>query len=206
MNHRLLAHPQLTKSLQQAPIIEKGDYDYLIHPLTDGVPRTDPGLLEEAANGLQALLHDVLQQDVDLLLTAEAMGLPLVTLLSHKTGIPYAIARKRSYGLPGEIGLDQVTGYSHTRLHLNDVNPGERLIIIDDLISTGGTLRALMAGVRQADAEPLAVAACVSKQQELGPLASELGCRVRALACVTITKGPEKRVEVTGTDLHGDPQ
>ena len=28
----------LKKSLKEAPIVKKGDYHYLVHPITDGVP------------------------------------------------------------------------------------------------------------------------------------------------------------------------
>lgn len=203
MNQDTLAHPQLVASLQDAPVVERGDYDYLVHPLTDGVPRVDPALLEEAAAGLHRLIAPQLadKETIDLFVTAEAMGLPLVAALAARTGIPYAIARKRAYGLEGEISLDQITGYSHTRLHLNGVSRGDRVLIIDDLISTGGTLRALKAGLDQAGAVLVGVVACVTKQLELGPLARELGCPVGALAGVEIIQGREKRVRVTGTDL-----
>ncbi len=208
MNEPVLAHPLIVASLQEAPVIERGDYDYLVHPLTDGVPRVDPALLEEAARGLARLLNDRLQTargGVDLFVTAEAMGLPLVTLLSARTALPYVIARKRSYGLSGEIPLDQITGYSRTRLHLNGVEKGDRVVVIDDLISTGGTLRALAAGIQEAGAHLVAVVTCVTKQADLEPLARELGCAVGALATVAIETGTNgKRVRVTATDTVAD--
>ena len=37
---------QLRTSLQNAPVIWKGDYPYFIHPVTDGVPRMDPDVLK----------------------------------------------------------------------------------------------------------------------------------------------------------------
>ena len=40
------AMEQLKTSLQAAPVIWKGDYPYFIHPVTDGVPRMDPGVLK----------------------------------------------------------------------------------------------------------------------------------------------------------------
>ena len=36
----------LKQSLEKAPIIWKGDYPYFIHPITDGVPRLEPNVLE----------------------------------------------------------------------------------------------------------------------------------------------------------------
>ena len=40
----------LKKSLENAPIINKGKYQYIIHPLTDGIPEIKPNLLEEVTN------------------------------------------------------------------------------------------------------------------------------------------------------------
>lgn len=208
MNRGVLTHPRLTESLERAPVVPRGEYDYLVHPLTDGVPRSDPRLLDEVAEGLHRLLEPFLQDDgVDVLLTAEAMGLPLVTMLSERTGIGYLVARKRSYGLPGEVSLDQVTGYSRTRLHLNDIHSGDRVVVIDDLVSTGGTLRALLTGLRSCGAVPVAIGACVTKQEDLTPLARELECPMAALAAVRVVPDSGgKRVEVTATDIVADPR
>ena len=68
------------------------------------------------------------------------MGLPLTAPLSVRTGVPLVIGRKRSYGLDGEVVIDQATGYSKQPMYLNDIAPGERLAIVDDVLSTGGTI------------------------------------------------------------------
>jgi len=38
---------QLRQSLLDAPIIEKGEYQYFVHPISDGVPMLKPELLRE---------------------------------------------------------------------------------------------------------------------------------------------------------------
>ncbi|MEF8780707.1 MAG: adenine phosphoribosyltransferase, partial [Haloferacaceae archaeon] len=38
---------RLEQSLLDAPIIEKGDYQYFVHPISDGVPMLEPELLRE---------------------------------------------------------------------------------------------------------------------------------------------------------------
>ena len=72
------------------------------------------------------------------------MGLPLASLLSVATGIPTVVARKRSYGLDFETVVDQSTGYSKGSIWINDVKPGERILVVDDVISTGGTMKAVL--------------------------------------------------------------
>ena len=131
------ALPKLQNSVLEAPVVWRGDYPYFIHPLTDGVPRQTSDLLSATRD---LLLHRVDWDEVDLILSVEAMGLPLASVLSVATGIPTVVARKRSYGLEGERIIDQSTGYSKGEIWINDVNPGERVLVVDDVISTGGTM------------------------------------------------------------------
>lgn len=176
------AMDQLKASLQSAPVIWKGDYPYFIHPVTDGVPRMDPGVLQ----AITELVTDrVVWSNVDLLLGIEAMGLPLTAPLSVSTGIPLVIARKRSYGLKGEIEIDQSTGYSKGAMYLNDLREGERIAIVDDVLSTGGTLEAVIEGVRRAKAEVTDVIAVIEKGEGLKRL-QELYPEIRIQSLVRL--------------------
>ena len=135
---------RLTTSLKEAPVVWKGDYPYFIHPLTDGVPRLEADVFQAVVD---LVFDSVDWSKIDLLLGIEAMGLPLTSSLSLRTGLPQVVARKRSYGLEGEITIDQTTGYSKGSMYLNDINPGESIAIVDDVLSTGGTLDAVIKGV-----------------------------------------------------------
>ena len=151
---------QLRESLKAAPVIWKGEYPYFIHPITDGVPRMHPDVLTAIT---ELVVDRVDWNGVDLLLGIEAMGLPLTAPLSMATGIPLVIARKRSYGLEGEVEINQSTGYSKGAMYLNNLNQGERMIILDDVLSTGGTLEAVIEGVRRAGAHVTEIIAVVEK-------------------------------------------
>ena len=154
------AMKQLRASLQAAPVIWKGDYPYFIHPVTDGVPRMNPEVLTAIT---ELVLARVDWSGVDVLLGIEAMGLPLTAPLSMATGIPLVVARKRSYGFEGEVKIDQSTGYSKGAMYLNDLKQNERVAIIDDVLSTGGTLEAVIEGVRRTGAEVAEIIAVVEK-------------------------------------------
>tara|TARA_B100000965_G_scaffold175664_1_gene146484 strand:+ start:2892 stop:3479 length:588 start_codon:yes stop_codon:yes gene_type:complete len=139
----------LKQSLVKAPIIWKGNYPYFIHPITDGVPRLEPNVLEAIIELSVPLIN---WDDIDIILGIEAMGLPLMAPLSMRTGIPMVIARKRQYGLEGEVEINQETGYSKGSIFLNDIKPGEKIAIIDDVLSTGGTIRSVIEGVKRTGA------------------------------------------------------
>jgi adenine phosphoribosyltransferase len=173
------AMKELRASLQAAPVIWKGDYPYFIHPITDGVPRMDP----EVLNAITKLVVDrVNWSKIDMILGIEAMGLPLTAPLSMATGLPLIIARKRSSGLEGEVEIDQSTGYSKGAMYLNDLKKGERIVILDDVLSTGGTLKAVIEGVRRAGAQVAEIVTVVEKGGGMKRLQEDYpGIRIQSL-------------------------
>jgi adenine phosphoribosyltransferase len=173
------------RSLESSPIIRKGGYDYFVHPLTDGVPRMDPRVLAEVLEGFK----EVGDFHCDLILAPEAMGIPIAVPLSLELGIPYSVARKRSYGLPGEVALDQVTGYSKGEMYVNGVGRGDRVMLVDDVISTGGTLRAIILALRGIGAELVDVVVAVEKGGLRAQLEQELGVRIKSLVKVEVRHG-----------------
>ena len=138
------------QSLESSPIVPRGEYNYFIHPITDGVPCLDPAVLREVGSAMLKVLD---LERIDKIVVAEAMGIHIGTVLSLMTDIPLNIVRKREYRLPGEIAVHQTTGYSKGELYLNDICPGNRVVIVDDVISTGGTIRALLGALERAGAE-----------------------------------------------------
>jgi adenine phosphoribosyltransferase len=138
----------LRQSLLDAPIIWKEGYPYFVHPITDGVPRLPAEVLREIIEEVQTRAD---WPNIDVLLGIEAMGLPLTAPLSMATNLPFAVIRKRPYGMKGEIQIEQQTGYSKASLYINDVYAGEKIAIFDDVISTGGTLFAIIDGLLKAD-------------------------------------------------------
>ncbi|RJS99639.1 hypoxanthine/guanine phosphoribosyltransferase [Halococcus sp. IIIV-5B] len=150
---------QLAESLREAPIIEKDGYHYFVHPISDGVPMLEPSLLREIVIKI-IRKADV---DVDKIVTPAAMGIHLSTAVSLMTDIPLVVVRKRQYGLDGEVALSQVTGYSENEMYVNDVDPGDKVLLLDDVLSTGGTLRGITGALEEIGAEVADVVAVIKK-------------------------------------------
>jgi len=150
----------LRQSLLDAPIIEKGDYHYFVHPISDGVPMLEPELLREI---VIRIIRKAEIENVDKIVTPAAMGIHISTAVSLMTDIPLVVIRKRSYGLDGEVSLAKQTGYSEGEMYINDVEPGDRVLVIDDVLSTGGTMRAILDALTDIGAEVADVVAVIKK-------------------------------------------
>lgn len=174
----------LADSFRRARVVPKGDYAYVIHPLLDGVPRCDPALLKEWVTWarLQAPTGAA-----TLIVAPEAMGLPLAAALSLATGLPYAIARKRAYGLQGERAAPARTGYGEAALHLNDVRAGDKVLVVDDVLSTGGTLGAIFDAVRASGASLAGAVVVVDKGTSRARIEASYRVPVCAAATITVT-------------------
>ncbi len=174
----------LEESILEAPIIKRGKYSYIVHPLTDGIPKIEPKLLEEVVNRIKKHLDRF--GEIDRIVTVEAMGIPLATLLSTKTGIPFTIVRKREYGLPYEISVEQVTGYSKSKLFINGIYNGDRVIIVDDVLSTGGTLRAVLRSLIDRKVVVKAVIVAIDKGNSRFSIEKEFGVPIIAIAEIEV--------------------
>lgn len=136
----------IRRSIVEAPVIMKGDYPYFIHPLSDGVPSQSAELLAAARD---LIYENVDWSKIDIILGIEAMGIPLAAALCLESGKPLVVGRKREYGLPGETSIDQSTGYSKGAIYLNDISEGDRVFVVDDVVSTGGTLLPILQAIER---------------------------------------------------------
>lgn len=178
-------YPLLSKSFLESQVVDMDGYPYFVNPVSDGIPAIDRGLLEEVSKGIT----DVCTMDCDLILAPEAMGIPLATTLTLRTGVPYSVIRKRRYGLPGEIRLDQTTGYSGSEMYVNGVVDGTRVMIVDDVVSTGGTLRSIVEALRSHGVTVTEIAVVFSKCEDLPSLSLELGVPIHHLLDVRSSSG-----------------
>ena len=176
---------KLKKSLIDAPVVKKGDYDYFVHPITDGVPLVVPEILEEVADGVSKFGN----MNVDKIVCVEAMGIHLATALSIKTGIPFVVVRKRSYGLEGEVSVHQMTGYSEAELYINGLNRGDKIILVDDVVSTGGTMIAVIKALKAIGVDIVDVMAVIEKGKGKYIVEDATGVKVGSLVKLNVVDG-----------------
>ncbi len=81
---------------------------------------------------------------IDGVAAIESRGFIFAAPYAVRRGLPLVILRKKGK-LPGEtfrIGFTLEYGEDVLEVHRSDIHAGERLLLVDDLIATGGTLAA----------------------------------------------------------------
>ena len=175
----------LKASLAESKVVERGDYEYIVHPITDGIPRMEPRILNEVIDAMA----EVGNFDCDVILTVEALGIPLATALSLKTGKPYNVVRKKMYGLPGEVNLSQVTGYSKSTLFINGLKAGDKVVIVDDVISTGGTMWALVDALKKMQVQVSDILVVIEKTDRKSEIERKIGQPIKTFVKVHVIDG-----------------
>ena len=187
---------RLQESVKTAPIIDRGGYSYLIHPVSNCVPALDPELLREI---VVRIIRKAELENVDKIVTPEAMGIHLSTAVSLMTDIPLVVIRKREYGLEGEVSLAKSTGYSESEMYINDVSAGDRILVLDDLISTGGTMRAIVQALDDIGCDIVDIVIAIRKVGGENPLAG-IDHPVKTLIDIEMVDGEAVIVNPTGVD------
>lgn len=118
----------------------------------------------------KALAEKLSQIEYDLLVTAEAKSIPLAHALSVETNKPYVVLRKFYKPYMGEAlsteTLSITTGQPQT-LYIDEkdqqILKGKRVILLDDVISTGSTLQGMRLLMEKAGAETVREAAVLTE-------------------------------------------
>lgn len=101
----------------------------------------DPEGFQLAINEMKALLKDI---DFDMIAGAESRGFIFGAPLAYAMGKGFVLIRKKGK-LPCEtvsVQYDLEYGSAEIEIHKDSIKPGQKVVIVDDLIATGGTIEA----------------------------------------------------------------
>lgn len=133
------------KRIEKAPVINKGNYNYYIWSIAEQHPPLSPIVL---TNCCKELTKNLNCSDVDVVLTAEAMGISIATIVSTLLDKPIIIGTKREKGAPNKYEAWYQCGYKMDVLNFSQIEKGSNVLIIDDVISTGSTCLAMIRVVK----------------------------------------------------------
>lgn len=110
---------------------------------------TKPSILRRVS----ALLVDMVDPDVDRIAGPELGAVALATGLSLESGLPFVIVRK--------AGKE----YGTNRLVEGELYPGEKVLILEDVISTGAQAISAAVNIRRTGAKVSGILAVIDREQ-----------------------------------------
>ena len=106
------------------------------------------------------LMWPFLATDLDYVVGIEARGFILGGAVAHELGRGFIPIRKKGK-LPGKVigqDYDLEYGVDRVEVHADALNNGDKILLVDDLIATGGTANAAIDLLHQSGAEVVAAA------------------------------------------------
>lgn len=102
----------------------------------------DGEAFHEAIEQMAAKVADL---DFDVIIGSEARGFLFGTPLAYKLRKPFALVRKKGKLPRQTVSADYALEYGTATLemHKDSIRPGQKVLIVDDLMATGGTIQAM---------------------------------------------------------------
>ena len=123
---------------------------------TEGVIFRDVTTLFKNAEAYAQLINEIADSvrdlNVDIVIGPEARGFVLGSALAYALNAGFVLARK-----PGKLPCDVISheyaleyGADRLEIHADSIQPGQRALIVDDLLATGGTAYATIKLIERA--------------------------------------------------------
>jgi adenine phosphoribosyltransferase len=103
------------------------------------------------ALAVELMVNPYRGQRVDLVIGAESRGFIFGTAMAQALSAGFVPVRKpgKLPAASARMAYDLEYGSDHVEIHLDAIAPGQRVLIVDDLLATGGTMEACAKLVQQ---------------------------------------------------------
>jgi adenine/guanine phosphoribosyltransferase-like PRPP-binding protein len=191
MPETLAVPPFSARVVERLSIGATSRRERVIHSLDGLEDPVHPETLAAVGGLLWERLHAQLSyadRTADFLLGLDAGGILPTLSLATVSRLPYKIAWKLHLPLKGAVRFREPHAM-RTDVFAYGIAPGQRIILVDDEITTGQTLADLTRRLREAGAEPLA-AACLVEDTTRGARALLDGLGLPLVSLTTIEAAP----------------
>ena len=141
---------------------------------------------------IDALAQHYIGKKIDLVLGIEARGFIFGPALAYRLNAGFVPVRKPKK-LPAptaRVSYDLEYGTDSLEIHLDAIQPGQRVVVVDDLLATGGTMQATIQLVKQLGGE---IAGLHSPSSSTSSKAAPSSPSTTSSACSTTTSNSLSR-------------
>jgi adenine phosphoribosyltransferase len=121
----------------------------------------DPKGLRAALDAMEKYVKSV---GADKIVAIESRGFVVGAAVADRLGLPLVLVRK-----PGKLPFESISeeytleyGTGTLEMHIDAIKPGDKVVIVDDLIATGGTLAAAASLVKRLDGVVVGISAVIA--------------------------------------------
>ena len=148
----------------------------------------DCGFLAEVGKEFHRLYKD---EGINKVLTIEASGIAIGAMVAQEFGCPLVFAKKnKTKNIAGDVYTAQVESFTHGTTYnimvsKKFLNPGDKVLIVDDFLAIGNALKGLISLVKESGAELVGCGTVIEKgYQHGGDELRAQGIRVESLAII----------------------
>jgi adenine phosphoribosyltransferase len=190
---------ELIKAFEGKPVKWVKDRNYIVSPLFDHEPETPYLLLKSAVEELSKITDF---SKADKILGEEDRGGFLASLLAYEHKKSLAMVKWFPIDLKIQVPVDFRNAYTEGKMYLYGVRKGDNLILVEDIVDSGGTIIAMIKLLREVGANIIDVVAIAEKEEFLGieRIKKETGVDVKCLLKFSTSGSLSKVTSVSSND------
>lgn len=192
---------QIINAFHDQRIAKVKGLNFIVNPLLDHDPETTSLLMRDVVKELSKLTDF---SKADKIIGEEDRGGYIAALMAYHCKKSLGMVKWNPLDLKGEIGIDFRNAYTSGKLYLYGVQKGDKVILIEDLVDTGGTIIGMIKLLKKRGVV-LKDVICVTAKEDLNGLQrikKETGVTVKVLLKFNCLSHRSKVTEVLGKKVN----
>ncbi|MBT3817397.1 MAG: hypothetical protein HOE80_04845 [Candidatus Magasanikbacteria bacterium] len=137
-------------------------YKYFLYPFK-GTTLVNHAIYEKISH----YLADLIPKDTEVIVSIESDGIGVASFIGAKLGLPVVICKTYHYGEDCTPFI-QKAGYHERTMYLPKAIKGKQVAVVDCMISTGGTIRAMLEAIKSISDTSIAGVYCINNKTNYG--------------------------------------
>jgi len=171
---------QVVSAFHNQKLVWVKDRNFLVNPLTDHYPTTTYEILDDVVKSLEKLTDF---SKANKLIGEEDRGGFLVAVMAYYLKKPFGMVKWNPNGLNDGVSVDFRNAYTEGKMYLSGVEKGDKVILIEDMVDSGGSIIGMIELCKKAEVELIDILVVAEKEefQAVARIKKETGRDIKLL-------------------------